>query len=39
MDFQLITESFPKLVAAVPTTLTLAFTSLVIGFLFLCLSR
>ncbi|KJF65244.1 ABC transporter permease, partial [Rhizobium nepotum 39/7] len=32
MDIQLIIESFPKLLAAVPTTLTLAFISLLIGF-------
>ncbi len=33
MDIQLIMESFPRLLAAVPTTLTLAFISLLIGFL------
>ncbi|NSY72485.1 nopaline ABC transporter permease NocQ [Agrobacterium tumefaciens] len=32
MDIQLIIESFPKLIAAVPTTLALAFISLLIGF-------
>ncbi|MGO4352601.1 ABC transporter permease [Rhizobium sp. RAF36] len=32
MDFQLIQDSFPKLIAAIPTTLTLAFVSIFIGF-------
>lgn len=32
MDFQLILESFPRLLAAVPTTLTLASVSILIGF-------
>jgi len=31
MDFQLIIESFPKLVGAIPKTLTLALASLLIG--------
>ncbi|MCM2446930.1 ABC transporter permease [Rahnella sp. CG8] len=33
MDFQLIAESFPRLLAAVPTTLTLASVSIFIGFI------
>ncbi len=32
MDIQLIIETFPRLVAVIPTTLTLAFISLLIGF-------
>ena len=34
MDFELIAEAFPKLIGAVDTTLTLAFSSVFIGFFF-----